>query len=580
MIRKPIVTVLGHVDHGKTSLLDKIRGSTLAKKEAGGITQHIGATEVPLSVIEKISGDLLKKYRFKLKIPGLFFIDTPGHEAFTNLRKRGGSISDIAILVVDVMQGCQNQTYEALDILRHYRVPFIVALNKVDMIYGWRKEKEIVSITESLKKQDKTVLEELDKKLYSVVGQLHERGLQSEMFDRVEDFTKTIVIVPVSAISGEGLPEILCFLAGLSQKYLEKRLEIHPEEKARGVVLETKEEKGLGKTIDVILYDGVVRLGDEFGVVSSKGIEKRKVKALLQPRALEEIREAKSKFERKDVVYAAAGVKILASDLENVLAGSPFLVFENEEELLGLKKEIEGIEFESVGEGVVVRADSLGSLEALVGLLKEKGIKIKKAKIGSPTKKDFSEALAIGKKNIELGVVIAFNVSVPEELLEEFGKDVGVIESKVIYKIMEDYKEWVEKIKKEERESIFKKIAYPVKIRVLPGCVFRKSKPAIFGVKVLEGSLRKGVFLIKEDGSKIGKIREIQEKGKSLEKANKGEEIAISVEGAIFEKDFKEDDLLYSYISREDYRLLRESNLLNIEEKELLDEIFEIVRRA
>jgi translation initiation factor 5B len=136
-IRQPIVSVLGHVDHGKTSLLDYIRGSTVAAREAGAITQHIGATEVPINAIYNVCGELLKGKKFTL--PGLLFIDTPGHHAFTTLRIRGGSLADIAILIVDINEGFKPQTYESLRILKQYKTPFIVVANKIDAISGWQK---------------------------------------------------------------------------------------------------------------------------------------------------------------------------------------------------------------------------------------------------------------------------------------------------------------------------------------------------------------------------------------------------------------------------------------------------------
>ncbi|MBU1930934.1 GTP-binding protein, partial [Candidatus Micrarchaeota archaeon] len=242
MIRKPIITILGHVDHGKTLYLDRIRGTAIAEREAGAITQHIGATEVPIRVIRELAGDLLEKYKFKIELNGLLFIDTPGHEAFTNLRKRGGSIADLAVLVIDINQGIQPQTIESIDILRIFKVPFIVLLNKIDKLPGWISG--YGSITNGLKLQNESVLQELDKRLYEIVGTLYEKGFQAERFDRVSDFTKQLPIIPISAKTSEGLAETLLFLAGLSQRYMEKKLTIQVSGPGKGTVLEVKEEKG------------------------------------------------------------------------------------------------------------------------------------------------------------------------------------------------------------------------------------------------------------------------------------------------------------------------------------------------
>jgi len=310
-IRKPIITVMGHVDAGKTKILDSIRGTSVAEKEAGGITQHIGATQVPTKVIEKVAGKLLEQYKFELKIPGLMFIDTPGHEAFTTLRKRGGSIADLAVLVVDVHKGLQEQTKEAIEILKSYKTPFIVAMNKVDTIHGWTLTQG-ESITDALKNQREHVLEQLDVKVYELVGQLHSKGYQSERFDRIKDFTKEIIIVPVSAKNRVGIQELLMFLAGLSQKYLEKKLEVHETEAVKGTVLEVKEDKGLGKTIDVIIYDGMLSVGEEIIVGGKNGIIRTKIRALLEPNPVGEGKPGE-KYRNVKEVHAAAGVKISAA---------------------------------------------------------------------------------------------------------------------------------------------------------------------------------------------------------------------------------------------------------------------------
>ncbi|MBI4095953.1 MAG: GTP-binding protein, partial [DPANN group archaeon] len=260
MIRQPIITVLGHVDHGKTSVLDYVRHTTLAQREAGQITQHIGATEVPLETIKKICGPLLERFKLKFTIPGLLFIDTPGHEAFTNLRKRGGSIADLAIVVIDIMQGIQPQTKEAIEILKTFKVPFIVAANKIDLIAGWRGVSQ--TFMQNFDKQLQMTKEQFERKFYELVGQLSKLGFDSDYYFKVDDYTKRVSIVPISAKTGEGISELLALLAGLAQKFLEKNLEIDLNENAKGTILEIKEEKGLGITADSIIYNGSLKVGD------------------------------------------------------------------------------------------------------------------------------------------------------------------------------------------------------------------------------------------------------------------------------------------------------------------------------
>ena len=287
-IRSPICTVVGHVDHGKSSVLDWIRGSNIVATEPGAITQSIGASNIPLEIIKQKCGVLLEKVRINFTIPGLLFIDTPGHAAFTNLRKRGGNLADIAIVVVDINEGFKPQTIEAIEILKSYKTPFIIAANKIDLINGWTQKEKLV--LKNIELQNDYVKQFFEEKLYTLVRSLYDVGkMDGERFDRVTDYTKQVAIVPCSARTGEGLPELLMSLIGMAQKYLEKNLEIKSEE-AKAIVLEVKEAKGLGKALDVILYDGILKSGDNIVI---GGLEKpivTKVKALFVPQKMGELR--------------------------------------------------------------------------------------------------------------------------------------------------------------------------------------------------------------------------------------------------------------------------------------------------
>ena len=354
MIRQPIITVMGHVDHGKTTLLDRIRSSAIASREAGGITQHIGASEVPIDVINKLCGSVIKKLGVDLTIPGLLFIDTPGHEAFTNLRRRGGSISDLAILVVDIGKSFEPQTYEAIDILKEYKTPFIVAANKIDLLTGWMRN-PTYSFTESIEKQQDGVREDLDAKLYSLVGKLSELGFSSERFDRVVDVKKEVSIIPISAKTGEGIAELLMFASGLSQKFLGNRLNIEINDPGIGSIIEKKEEKGLGTTLDVILYNGTLRINDTVAFATSIGIGTAKIRALLKPKALQEMRESSSKFYYVDFASAASGVKISGSGLEDALPGSLIISTANPFYERDISAEISEV-FSSDKSGIILNA--------------------------------------------------------------------------------------------------------------------------------------------------------------------------------------------------------------------------------
>jgi translation initiation factor 5B len=560
-LRQPIVVVMGHVDHGKTSLLDAIRSTNVAKKEAGAITQHIGASEISLADIREACSKTMGGKLPSFTIPGLLFIDTPGHGAFTHLRERGGSIADIAVLVVDINQGFQPQTVESIRILREFKTPFIVAANKVDIITGWKspQQAEGCRIISSIDAQRPEVQDRLDELLYGVVGKLHELGLQSERFDRVADFSKQIAILPVSAKTGEGLPELLLSIAGLSQKFLENELKAEVGGAGKGTVLEVKEEKGLGTTIDVILYEGVLRKNDEIIFGTLNGAAKVKVRGLLKPK-LKPTGEG-DKYEYVDEVSAAAGVKVYAPGLEGALSGSPLLVEDGSDktdELGEINAIIKGIMSESDKNGVIVKADTLGSLEALRKLLASQGVEVKRASVGTVVKKDAADAAAVASADPYRGVVLCFNLEVDPDAEDEAAKlGVKIFSSKVIYSLCDDYLAWVLEQKKKAAGSAVERLPLPAKLLVLPGCTFRASKPAIFGVEVVGGRLRKGVRLMAANGEVIGELREMQKEGKGVQAARKGEQLAVSVEGAICGKSFSEGQYLYTYISgREGEELL------------------------
>jgi len=582
-MRSPIVSVLGHVDHGKTTLLDFIRGSAIAQKEAGGITQHIGATEIPMEVIENISGAFIQKLDIKDKMPGLFFIDTPGHEAFTTLRKRGGALADLAILIVDINEGFKPQTYEALNILKMYKTPFIVAANKIDKIYGWEVHQNS-TFMKSYHEQAGSVQEKLDTSIYELVGILHEEGFESERFDRVTNFAKQVSIIPMSAKTGEGIAELLTMLMGLAQQYLQKQLQIETDSPAKGTVLEIKEETGLGVTLDVVIYDGILRKNDVIALTTIDDVITTKIRSLLKPRPLEEIRESKKKFQKVDEVVAAAGVKIVAPKIENVISGSPLRVakadFEEvKEEIL---QEIESIKIDTREMGVLVKADTLGSLEALVNMLKDLEVPIRTADIGDVSRRDVVNASIVKKEDPLHGVILAFNVKVLPSAAEELKNlEVKLFSADVIYQLTEDYEEWLKAAEERRREQWLEAIIHPAKIRIIPKLVFRYSKPAIAGIEVLGGTVKKDYSLMREDGTPIGKVESMQDKGDNLKSASKGSKVAMAIKEAVFDRDFEEGETLYVNIPEKHYKIL-ETELkgkLSEDELDILQEIVDIKRK-
>jgi translation initiation factor 5B len=576
-IRQPIISVMAHVDHGKTSLLDYIRGGSLVtSKEEGGITQHIGATEIPLDKIKKICSKTSLTINFK--IPGLLFIDTPGHEAFNLLRERGGSLADIAVVVIDVTEGCKPQTDEVLSILKNQKTPFIVAANKVDKLSGWINQKD-ECILSSLSKQRSDIVEKLDLKIYELIGQLYERGFNSDRFDRINDFTKQISIIPICALSGEGVAELLSVLAGLTQKYMEKKLEINPDGIGKGTILEIKEVKGLGTTADVILYDGTAKKGDTILIGNPGGLVKTKVRALLKTEPEKEIRVEKA-FTNIDEVVAASGVKIVAPDLENIVPGVAIEFIHQENQLNDsierISKNIQNLEIETDSEGVIIRADAIGSLEALVSMLKDKGVPIRKAKIGNVTKKD---AIQLKNSSDENRIIFMFNTKINSDAKKELDTiNVKIFRSGVVYHLLEEYDEYIKVIQENKKREVLESIPRVAQIRLIPGYIFRQSNPAIGGFEIVDGILQKDLRLMNKDGKIIGSIHSLEEKGKNVKEAQKGSQVAVSIVGPTIGRNLKENDMLFTYLTKDQFKkLVQNKHLLKNHELNVLEEIKQIM---
>ncbi|WP_316507252.1 translation initiation factor IF-2 [Nitrosopumilus sp.] len=578
------MAVLGHVDSGKTSLLDRIRGTGVQGREAGGITQHIGASFLPTETIKDTCGILYKKLeQSENKVPGILVIDTPGHEVFTNLRSRGGSAADIAILVVDVNRGFQPQTNESLKILQARKVPFVVALNKCDQISGWRKS-ESPFISQVIKEQDASIQTDLDQKIYDVVGTLSILGYQSDAFYRVKDFKSEIAIVPISARSGVGIPELLSVLVGLTQQYLQKRLN-QEEKDPRGIVLEVNDEVGLGQTANIILIDGTIKKENSIVVAKRDSVIVTKPKALLLPKPLDEMRDPRDKFKPVAQVNAAAGLKIASPELEGVLPGSTLYVASNADEIEKYTKliesEMKSVFIDTETNGIILKCDTIGSLEAIVEMLKRSQVPIAKADIGPVNRRDIMEAKAIKEKDRHLGVVLAFNVKVlPDAQDESEESHIKLFEDKVIYSLIDNYNAWVDEDTANEEDAIFSELVPISKFTFLKGFVFRNNNPAVFGIRVDVGTLKHKIPFMNKEGRKVGIIHQLQLDGKTVSSAKTGDEVACSVQDVTINRQIFEEDVYYTFPpSHEAKKLLnRFMHKLSPEEQEVLTEIVRIQR--
>jgi translation initiation factor 5B len=577
--RQPIVCVLGHVDTGKTSLLDTLRKTSVQAREAGGMTQHIGASFFPVETLKQIIGPYISNFKTGIEIPGLLVVDTPGHEAFTNLRRRGGSVADIAILVVDILKGFEAQTFECIEILKARKTPFIVAVNKIDRIPGW-KPQQSTPFLKSYEIQDHFVQED------QVMGEFSRLSFKTDRFDHIRDFTINVALVPTSAKTGEGLAELVMVLVGLTQQFLKQRLQT-TEGAAKGSVLEVKEEPGLGLTLNTIVYDGTLRKDDLIVVGGRDGPISAHVRAILVPKPLDEMRDPRDKFTSVDCVFASAGVKVVAPGLEGALAGAPLFAVPAGEDPAKyanlITEEIGRIRIAKEIEGVIVKADTLGSLEAMAEILKANNVQVRIADIGDISKRDVIEASVVKTREPLVGAVLAFGVkTLPDAEQEAAANGVPIFKEPIIYNLIDKYLEWAKNKRESKSEAEFEALVKPGKVMVMPNCIFRRAKPAIFGVEVLGGRLKPKYLLMRaEDSGDVGEVEQIQDKGKAVPEAKVGMQVAVSMDKPIVGRHVFEKDVLYVKVPEADAKALMTTHLddLTAEEQDVLKAYIALMRK-
>lgn len=568
-LREPIVSVLGHVDHGKTTLLDAIRLTTEANKEAGGITQRIGATEIRSKDLILRSHGMLNETN--LRIPGILFIDTPGHVAFSNMRVRGGVLADIAILVVDINEGFMPQTLESVDILKKFKTPFVIAANKIDLVpYFIQLKNE--TLKNVMKIQRPEYIDEFNNRMYLLMGRLSELNISADQYDRITDFTKSVAIVPVSAKYNIGMAELMTVLAGLSQKFLEKNIRFEASN-SKGTVIEVKKEESVGTTLDTVLYQGILRKGDIIAVNTKAGPAVTGVKALLVNSG-----SGGKRLVEKDKVYSAAGVRVLIQDKLDIVNGSPLIVTDgNREEAFQEIRENSTVNVELSENGISIKADAIGSLEALAYELKSLGISIRSAETGDVTKKDIVNAETLNNPLDRL--IVAFNVPITPDAKEYLlSSDVGVISGGVIYSIVNEASEWLKKKKEDLLEQRKRDYSIPSKFIILPQYIFRSTKPVIVGISVQAGRLKVGDKLIRSDGRFAGTVKSIRENDTSKQFVDAPAEVAVSIEGVTLNRQIFPEEPIYVDIQESVVPLLRKEKL-DDDTMQTLEEIINIKRK-
>ncbi|XP_016466157.1 uncharacterized protein LOC107788926 [Nicotiana tabacum] len=583
-LRSPICCIMGHVDTGKTKLLDCIRGTNVQEGEAGGITQQIGATYFPAENIRERTKEL--KADANLKVPGLLVIDTPGHESFTNLRSRGSGLCDIAILVVDIMHGLEPQTIESLNLIKIRNTDFIIALNKVDRLYGWKACRN-APIVKAMKQQSKDVQFEFHARLTQVITEFKEQGINTELYYKNKDMGKgTFSIVPTSAISGEGIPDLLLLLVQWTAKTMVERLTYINE--VQCTVLEVKVVEGHGTTIDVILVNGVLHEGDQIVVCGMQGPIVTSIRALLTPDPMKELR-VKGSYEHHKEIKAAQGIKINAQGLEHAIAGANLYVVGPDDDVEDIieaaMEDMRSVmsRISKCGEGVYVQASTLGSLEALLEFLKtpEVSIPVSGIGIGNVHKKDVMKASVMLEKKKEYATILAFDVTVIQEA-RELADEVGVkiFTADIIYHLFDQFKSYIDNLKEEKKKEVAEEVVFPCVLKIIPNCVFNNKDPIVLGVEVLQGIVKVGTpICIRQSLVDIGRIASIKNNDKPVDSAKKGQKVSIKIVGSnteeqqkMFGRHFEIEDALVSKISRRSIDILKANfrNDLSVEDWKLV----------
>jgi translation initiation factor 5B len=579
-LRQPILSLLGHVDHGKTTLLDRIAGSVRAAGEAGGITQHIHALEVPRAAILRLAEGVLDPSRFV--VPGLLVIDTPGHRSFETLRRRGGALADLAILVIDAREGVMPQTRESIQILRHEKTPFAVALTKIDLLPGWSRPEGKTSLAAHLQRSNPEFARSVDARVYSLAEELANLGFSAERFDRVSDFTRNVGIVPVSAKVGLGVPELLALLVGLSQRFLTGELALVTGV-GEGTVLERTDLRGIGPVAAAIVYRGRLRVADEIVVTGRSGPFSTRVRGIYRPAPKGRGRgsSVSGRLESLNEVSAAAGIYVSAPGVENALPGGLIKGARTDREVEEARAELARAAqpvARFAESGVQLVADTLGGLEALAFECEDASIPVFAAEVGVVNRAMVLKMATV--RDPAHRAVLAFNVPVlPDARPEpEAASPVRVFSGDVMYRIIEEYRGWRDETTAALTQRRRLETVYPAKFEVLPGFVFRSSKPAIVGVRVLKGQLRTGVRVMRGDGTEVGVLRGMQKEGVSQKEAPERTELAVSIDGAVVGRTLSEGDVLYVAVPEAAVRALRGAPLSD-SERQVLDEVVRI-RRA
>ena len=619
-MRQPIIAVLGHVDHGKTTLLDKIRSmdtsvkSDVVARESGSITQHVGATEIPAHALNQARNKLLefaKREQKEFQSRGIVFIDTPGHDAFTTIRTRGGNLANLAILIIDIADGIKPQTVECIELLHELEKDYVIVLSKIDRIHGWTTE-ENRSFIESLQSQKPHAHEEFMKKIYELQGKFAEFGKNVYLYHENSNPKEDVSMVPISAIDGEGLDDLLFVIMEMSERFLAKDL-TSTRAACEATIIEVKKEKGLGDTLDVLLTNGTLRQGEEFLFVNeNEGYSESKIRNILRPKPFFEMKSAGNQWESVSDVQAAAAIKLIGPNFSGAVTGLPLLLkrdlqdkefakrwlaivdeyqgrkltgrCEQCDELLYISdfdahKETEDCRNANISpKGILVKADSTGGIEALVNELKKENIPVRYSGTGPLLKREINDIIHQQEDQL-FRAVLCFNVKI-NPLAEELAQKhhIEIFQHDIVYALKDRFLEW-----REEQYSILnkekdKELMLPGEFLFLADHTFNKKSPAIIGVRILNGKIQVGQRILNTEGNSIGLVQSIRLKGEAAFSAKKGDEVAIGIKGGNVDRNLHPEHTYLADIDSKHASTLRKRKLA-IDVQEILEKLQQLHRK-
>lgn len=555
--KEPICCILGNVDAGKTSLIDKMKSTKVQKSEAGGITQKINTVILPFNAN-------------KFNVPGVILIDTPGHESFYSLRELGATLCNVVILLVDIMEGVKEQTIKSIDLVKSKRIPYVVALNKVDRVVNWESDSS-VSIVKNLKKQANNTVLHFEELVRNIITQFAENGLNVELFNRNTDSRKYGSLFPLSAKTGEGIHDLMGGLIKLIATHRKADIIIKPTFK--GILTDINIQKGIGKCLNVLVYDGYLNKQDTLVVGGMNGAYFKTITKMA-------VSTQPSKFQLVNDVKASTLTYITTKgDYEtDYIIGSP--VYTIPSTLTGksktdvekvarkaievyLKKKDDEINKNKSRHGVLVYASTFGALMAITNHLDDIGVPYIDAKVKDVKSLDLQKVISMNNSEDSkiYNIIIAFDVHVDlkaHDMLKN-NLDVSLIEDNIIYRVFEKLEETIETNKGNVSLKYKRMMSTPCILEILKGKEFiiARRDPIILGVKVMSGELVKNTILQVIRKKKIiilGRVTGIQSNNKDVEKGEVNQEVAVRIDNTedtakLYGRDFDNTDQLISQLS-------------------------------